>query len=283
MQEHKLKGKGWAFLFDGPLEMVDYGEAGYNKAGQWNRTEPKNNSSWTGRKFENWQGVRDGFATPDEVALQRIEDMLLALQDSDIPDVPSRRRQRRYSDVAGDIDVDRAMSGNPEYMSEVSRVIKNGPTNVTIYCNLDAAFGDSPEKVFWRGGAAIAAADLLEAAGFATEIWVWCLGRGVYHSPNDMQFHAAPIKGINDPIDYSNLTNTLSSWFLRLAIFNSFYAMTPKCKSMGGPIYTLPHAFKRLIVPDPHTTHEMMMPNAQTQEEAIAAANSMLQTIIERV
>lgn len=231
------------------------------------------------RKFNSWDDMKRAVKEPWEEGIKKVNTMLEELHAQNLPTPKSRKRKARWSEVDGDIDVERVMQGEPEFMRLVKRDMAHGPTAVALLCNLDAYAGDTPETVFWRGAAATAAADLLEEQGYLCEIWMWCAGTGVYKKyPN--QFNTCCFKHAGDPIDINSLINGLSSWFCRFGLFGSFLACTTDtAKCYGRPDTTLGKWRKWMEITE--GVLELEMPFVTTKQEAMEGAKKILQTVID--
>lgn len=275
MQHKKdVENRTHAFTFDTPMDLIDSAERGYARkqlgSSLWG-------GGWSGKSFESWNGVRKSFLEPWTKGISKVQDMLDEIKSQQLPRPKSRRRKRRWSEDDGEVDVDRVMAGDSDFYNEIRREQVHGPSNVLLLTNLDAYGGDSPEKIFWRGAAAIAAADLIEDAGYAVEIWVWCRGNNVYRAPNSGQFHTFPLKKSGEPIDIGTMINSLSGWFLRTVIFNTFADGAPAVRT-GGPEFTLGDMRKYI---DPGTDMiEIQMPVAETKAQATTMAKQMLENLI---
>jgi len=276
--------KGYAMLFDGPLEVVDAAERGAKFCGIYNNML----GGWAdgalgGQKLRlrAWPEVRAALLNPNPEGARIVNNMLEKLR-RELPPPQSRQRKRQWSEITGEVDFDRAMRGDHEYMSDVHRRYSCAPQHVALLCNLDAYAGDTPEKVFWRGAAAIASCDLLEDAGYSCEVWVWCYGNQVFDHPYHRQFSSYRIKGAGEPIDTGSMINSLSSWFLRTALFGSFWGCGPRARSCGGAIYRLDKGWRDHMEVTEGVT-ELMMPPAFTEEMAMTAARGMLDKVNQKV
>lgn len=263
---------GHVMIFNGPLEMA-------RSAADNGRYNTKNlgldpTSNWNGRRFSSWEAFAQELGGPWVEGVKKVQDMLDELQQAKIPAPINRKRQRVWDDTTGDVNIDRIMRGESEFYEDVRRRQTHGPTNLALLCNLDAVCGDSAAKIFWRGAAAIAAADLLEAAGYGCEVWMWCRGYRVYPSPFPHQFTTCQLKGAGEAIDITALISGLSSWFLRIGVFGSFAASPTKPTNVGGANYELGDCRKYMEVTD--GVLEVHMPVVETKQQAIDTAIRIL-------
>jgi hypothetical protein len=168
--------------------------------------------------------------------MKRVEYVQDKVMKESMPTPKSIKRKPRWSDNDGEVDVDRAMHGEPEFYRRVTREKVTGPTHIALVTNLDSPGLVNSSGLFYRSTAAIAATDILENLGYSVEIWVWCRGEKVFPRPNDHQFVGVKVKESGDPIDKNALCDTLSAWFTSEAVFGSFAACPTKPVALGIPI-----------------------------------------------
>lgn len=271
------KLRGHAFSFDSPMDVIDSAERGYKISKRGNYLGSSTN--WTDKNFESWNHLREVFLKPWKEGIETVEDMLNEIKAQELPRPKSRRRKARWSEDDGEIDIDRVMVGDADFYREVKREIVHGPSNVLLLTNLDAYGNDTHSKIFWRGAAAIAAADLIEDAGYSVEIWVWCHGTRVYSGSCSQQFHAFPLKRAGEPIDIGTMINALSGWFLRTVLYNTFADTTTKTIGTGGPNFEL-GGWRKYIDAGTDDMIEIQMPVAESKKEATECAKEMLADLL---
>lgn len=263
---------GHVMKFSGPAELLD--EAAKANCPMISL----NDQAFNGRGFSNWQELKAAFHAPWKEGLQTVEQMLEEVKTS-LPAPKSRRRRARWSETDGDVEVDRVLHGDPDFYRLVRREVSHGPSAVALLCNLDGQSSNTHESIFWRSAAAIASVDLLEEAGYACEVWLWCLGRDVYYEPYDKQFTCCQLKASGAAVDINNLVNSLSAWYLRTAVYGSFAAAPTKLKSIGEALYDLGPWRKYLDVSE--GVLELAMPAVFSRQQAIDCARAILQQVIE--
>jgi hypothetical protein len=222
--------KGHALLFDGPLDLV-------KNARRANENVPnpfkKNTAiSWPGRKGYSWADMERFLHEPWPEAVARVKLAVDRIKSVEMPHPKDVRRKRKWSEVDGEVEIDRVMTGEPEYMQNFRREKVIGPFQVALVSNLDLTSGSrcNPSGVFFRSTACIAVADVLENLGYSVEIWTWTRGEECYPKPYPNQFIACRPKKFGDPVDYDALCDTMSSWFTTIASFGAIAAgpVTPK-------------------------------------------------------
>lgn len=243
--------KGHALQFNGPLDLVKAAahanspeviekfdlqkRYGYQvnhgpQKGQWRGSKcfwPDPSTHYAGRKGKTWDDILGFMTKPWPQARKLVDDVLEACANEKMPTPRSRKRKPRWSDVDGEVDTDRALRGEPEYLRRVQRECRVGPTHIALICNLDCPGNCNSTGVFWRSAAAVAATDILENLGYSVEICMWCRGYAVYERPYHNQFVTCRIKDAGDPVNKDSLCDALSSWFTSEGIFAAFAAAGP--------------------------------------------------------
>ncbi len=251
---------------------------------------------WEGRTFEGgWDEVAKAFAEPWKEGIEKVDKMMEEILASDLEPPKSVRRKNRWDETDGEIDVDRVMVGEPEYMRRAFRSPQNGPRNVAIMCNTGNTGGFTADQIFWRGAAAIAAVDMLEEAGYQCEVWVWnhamgCFGgssyggnrKGSYTSSTGGSsfFFSAKLKDCGDPLDRDRLTNALSAWFFRTVIFGMRDVVQSRRFGSGSSYPILGKWADHIDVTEGITKIEMGAPT--NREAAIAAAKKVIEDVTGR-
>lgn len=207
--------------------------------------------TWTahnlkGLKIEDWDyggelsrdKYMEVFNTIEAGAVETVEKFMDTIRSQELPEPVDRRRKRVWSDMDGEIEMDRIFRGDAEYMRKPHRTLVHSSQNIALLCNLDAAGCHNSKQVFWRGAATIALCDILESHGYNIEVWFWCLGANVYRGDNG-QFTCGKIKEIGQPVNIKSLLQVFSSWFIRHAIFPSFHTCPATYRALGSPVFNL--------------------------------------------
>lgn len=284
--------KGHAMIYGGPLEMLQSARtASKNPVGlKFNGYPPDTN--YPGRKGKGWDAHVAFIGTPWPIAMKCIDMVQDAIRKENMPTPKSRKRKGFWSDIEGEVDVPRALSGEPELFRNIKRQQRVGPTNISLVTNLDSPGSCNSTGLFYRSIVCIAVADILEELGYSTEIITWCYGYAVFPAPYDRQFTVCRVKEAGNPIDKTALCDSLSAWFTLEVIFGTFPACPGinRC-SYGGAILgeTKPESIEKagmkgwekylditegtMGVPIPHV--------AGTLEAAVNASKEVLTKIIE--
>jgi hypothetical protein len=272
---------GHVMTYDGVMDLVDSAcRANDGKKNNiTNNVHPSN--SWTGRSFESWQQLKTKMSEPWVEGVKQCREFLDELSTMNLPQPQSRRRKARWHEEDGTIDCDRALAGEAEMYRLVTRQRVRGATNIALLCNLDACYSNSPDAIFLRGAAAIAAADLLEAADYSCEIWLWCKGNSVYKAPHSQQFTCARLKECGDPINMDSLVNGLSAWFLRTAVFGSFADIPgiSNLRGLGSADSVLGEWKQHMDISD--NCMQLLVPFCTNRGEALNNAIGLLKNVID--
>jgi hypothetical protein len=228
--------KGHALLFDGPLDLVK--AAREANEGKLRPFQTNTRVYWPGRKGNTWAEMERFLHEPWPEAMKLISKVVAGIKGTDLPQPKDVRRRPRWSEDDGEVDVDRALHGDPDYMREVKRTMVTGPFHIALVSNLDLGSSHrcNPSGVFFRSACAIALADMLEDLGYTVEIWTWTRGLNVYPQPYPHQFLACCPKRAGDPVDFDALCDTMSAWFTVNASFGAFAACPTPPVSKGSAV-----------------------------------------------
>lgn len=131
---------------------------------------------------------------------------LRAAVESAVRDLINARSTTYTFDVAGEyVDVGRFLSGEPEcFGTESTDFGSNSRPVVKIVANLAASGAVSPESLFVRGAAIVAAIDVLEALGRRVEVWI-AKGSGVQRTGGRVHETHVLVKRADQPLDIDRL------------------------------------------------------------------------------
>lgn len=233
---HDKELKGHCLLFDGPLDLVQHAKAACEAPDCPTPFKGEPVTNYPGRVGKGWKKFEDFLHSPWPEAFKRVEWVQDKVMKEHMPTPKSMKRKARWNDVDGEVDIDRAMTGEFDFYRKVQREKVTGPTHIALVTNLDSSANVNPSGLFFRSTAAIAATDILENLGYSVEIWVWCRGERVFPEPDSNQFVGVQVKSTGDPIDKNALCDTLSAWFTSEAIYGCFAACPIKPVSLGCPI-----------------------------------------------
>src|SRR6185503_1976226 len=169
--------KGFAQVYSSVQELIESAEANDPK-----ETCPYGYGSW-GESFSGWKGVRNRWNNPWQEGLDKLRLISNEIMESQPPKPVSIRRQRRWSESDGEVDVDRALAGEYDFMKQSFRLKRPRVKNVTILQNVGAIAIVSSSDLFWRSAACIIAIDLLEESGYSCEFWAYTNGNSRHYDP----------------------------------------------------------------------------------------------------
>lgn len=216
---HDAELKGHVLIFKGPLDLIKAAKEGVKRPGvpQPYKEEPKVN--FPGRIGKSWDDLERFLHSVWNEAVTRVQYVQAKVKSEPMPTPKSIRRKGKWNEVEGDIDVDRALHGDPEFYNRKVREKITGPTNICLVCNLDDVRYINPSGLFYRSTAAIAVTDILEELGYQVEIVAWCRGEQVFPQPDHNQFTVCRIKEAGQTVDITALCDTMSGWFSAEAVF----------------------------------------------------------------
>lgn len=211
--------------FDSPIEMVEQVEKTplTGKANFW-RIDP----DWVGRHFNSWQEVIEASRGPWQEGVAEIEKYRAKI-DSEIELPKSIKRKRKFTDNGATPDIDRYLSHDPMFLSEIVRSKQSGNKSISLVCNTGNNCDVSSNIMYIRSAAAIALADLLEEAGYSCEIIGYLRSRNTYHASNYKNLLSiTTIKQAGDPLEINNIAVALSPWFFRTIQVESIFQANPR-------------------------------------------------------
>jgi hypothetical protein len=200
--------------------MADLVEA-TTAAGTWRERETgsegqrwRANPRWVGRSFDSWPEVCEAINSLWPEGVAAVEGMLADLRSVELPRPVSRKRRPRWSADQGDeIEPDRLRAGQ-EPWRELHRESVGAPQHITVVAQVGARCSADPASLLWRGAAAIALADLLEAAGYRVTLALASRAKAAYANGDDSYRHVT-LKRADQPVDAASLVNAVSAWCYR--------------------------------------------------------------------
>jgi hypothetical protein len=208
---------GTVFLADSALDVARY--AGTPATHNHYRTEP----DWAGHPgLTSVERTEACFLAPWPEGLDTVRAMADRLRHA-VPEPRTIRRRPRWSDEDGEVDCERAIRGDEEYMRQSRRTASAGPSSVAVILQVGGAASRHHTELFWRGAAGAAVCELLEEAGYSCEVWCY------QHTHSAAASWAVPrdgwiqwrVKEAGDVLDMDTLAKSVSGWFFRSAILGT--------------------------------------------------------------
>lgn len=190
--------------------------------------ERTRDESWIfGNTFKNMETSRKCLieGSVPEVLLDRVEELKQELFAShpELLDFEKRarkmKRKKSFSEDGGELNIDRYMSGEPEYWQ---RSIKQPKKHVVkIFINY-AVGADTDTEVFTKNViAAVVIVDILRLANVNSEVWIGALGRKQKHGLH-LTGVFCKLKSANDPVDFSRLLSCSAPALFRYWTFSAW-------------------------------------------------------------
>ncbi len=220
------------FPLSGVQEMLDVVKANHWAASRRNFDHHRHFAGATGfhGRSDIWsfQQFVDAVDRPWADGLRMFDALKASIDPEALPRPTARRRRAKWGEDGGDeLSIDRRRDGDP-FFREVPPARRVGPAVVTLSVDVSAACWRLPESLAWRGIVGAVLAELLEAAGYRTEIR--CHGATShrnYLTPGSEHLHRLidwSVKRSSDPLDVSALVNVTSGWFFRIGVFEAMFA-----------------------------------------------------------
>lgn len=269
---------GTARVYDDLTEMVTTAV----RFGTEHGTRPYS-GSWVGREFAGWADVQRAIGEPWADALYEVQQMVEEMKGKIKPPEKVTRTRAISMHRGSQVNVERAINGDPFFLRTMTKRKKSGvPTNATVICNVGNTGDWSYKDIFWRGAAAIAAVDLLEAANYRCEVWIYNLADYVNGYPFPTSLCACRVKSAGDVVDIDHLVTAMSAWFFRTVIFE-LRKTDPMYRGGVNSVYGSSHA--RLGTWDKYFdiesgTTPVVMPAPRTRTAAIEAATNIIDRVV---
>jgi len=195
---------------------------------------------WIGHhNLKNWKDVRTAVSTPWATGMTALTKLQSALGHMELPTPTDRRRRRTFNEEAGEVEIDRVMSGQLDCFSAPKRRDVRQPKTLRLNIPFTFSAGVSAEEIMWKAVAAIAISDILENSGRPVEICMMFLTSDTYQSgaPIYTTGFVATLKQANDPLNIGALVSALSPWFFRTVCFGMQDSQSDckTCSSRGRP------------------------------------------------
>lgn len=173
-----------------------------------------NSEAFTGRLFRDWQHIAESANKAWSEGLAMLDDAREQLRDIDAPQPMDRRRRPRFDEQGGDdVDFDRLRSGQA-YWRRTERQHTVGPIDLTIVVDICANGNVQAKDIIWRGVAAIALAEVMEASGYRVELIAVERSSHAYTDGAGLLQYVT-LKQLYEPLDATTLINATSGWFFR--------------------------------------------------------------------
>lgn len=268
---------GTAVTFDSFTEIVEQAK----RADPQSYTCRSSSSWWSDLQWaSSWDAIQMRLLQPWEKELSFMQQAAEEIRKASLAQPVSIRRQRRWSENDGELDVDRALRGTPDLFQESYRAQRPRTQNVVVTCYLGQVGSVSGLDLMWRAAAAVVAVDLLEEAGYSCEVWGHNFSRGVYTHAHSDCFTAYQIKEAGDPVDVDSMVKALTPWLFRTAVFAAWeHGGTVNCgKGQTSETVDKDRWFSRHTNVDA-SCERIAMPAVIGQYDAVQAVKKIIQSI----
>lgn len=263
---------GWAIVHSDVASVIDAAKATDPKASQLSGNE-------FGMWMRSWSDFQKFLDSP-WVGTGKMQAMVDEIMTSEVSPPVNIRRQRRWSETDGEMDVDRALRGTPELFRESFRATRHRIQNVMILVDVCANANHSNESMAWRCAAAVVTVNLLEENGYSCEVWGFSNAERQYTSYRNREgFTAYRVKESGDPLDVDTMSKSLSPEFFRTAVFSQFAAAGQTEVGLGRhKTYGHERWFTRHCEMD-SSTEVLWVPAVFNRYAAVQAAKKMIASI----
>jgi len=227
---HKNLGLTY-FQFSGPIDAATTISNYMQKPNVDWKAAHIHNKEHLGKEILSWSDVPSAFNTVERQDKTMFNNVLTKIRGAIDVQPMCVKRKLRWDDSEGDIDLDRALSGEPEFYGQHKRVTSRSADPITIIASVSAPVYMKPEDIFWSGAATCCVIDMIEEAGYQTEVIVCSGSENVYEDYTfKHQFSSMKIKGEGDPLDVDSIINATSPWFFRTVLVRPYWTTGYKVK-----------------------------------------------------
>jgi hypothetical protein len=223
-------------VYDSVEEMTEACDRAFRRGRMVNGTDSAfARSTFIGRAFSGWVEAQAAANQTWVEGVQLLEELSDLISATVQTQPRCRKRRTAWSEDGGDeIDIDRVRSGQAPWRT-CQRQQVTGQQTVTIVANMATSCNRGAEEIMWRGAAAVVLAKILEDAGYRVEIHVANTVMRAFKCGDHFSVYCRA-KRADQPLDIATLANTVSGWFFRTVVFQSYHAeeIIPR-RDLGAP------------------------------------------------
>lgn len=151
-------------------------------------------------------------------------------------DFSSLKRMLKWSDNRGKVNALRLLNGDTRFRRTLTK--SQAPAEaVALVVPTGGNCGVRAEIMFARTAVALAAAELLNDAGFVVEVWGYAYSRSCYRDEkNKNAIAAVMLKAADEPLNEAIAASAGSAWFFRSGIFGMWAAQGNASGGLGSSV-----------------------------------------------
>ena len=270
--DYEMKSRVW--ICNGPSEIAQ-------TVAKWGETTTQrvHDNNWAGRTMERWQDLPELFNSPWPEGMAEFEKVHNEIK-KDVTEPVSVKRAHVWSETDGDIDVDRALRGEQEYMRTTKRKGRLAPRTIILLACVGGMANMDCRQMTLRGATVVAVMDLLEMAGYSVECWAWSRARNSFYDKTFPDaFTGYKIKEAGQEMNVESIVKSLSGWFFRHGVLGLRH--TGKNVDHGGLGQTHPIMTDRLksFMDIDLSVQSIVMPWTDNHRAAVDAGKKIMQEV----
>jgi hypothetical protein len=198
-----------------------------------------------------------------------------------VPEPLSVKRTIKWDDEGDELSIDRLYNGQIDEMwRRTGRKLRSGPRTVSILTNYGGNCMLTAEEMFWTGAASIALADILEDAGYVTEISGY---NSTGHGRQGVLVQRVRVKEAGEPLR----PDTLAALTAHAGIFRVFgillIELCPWAVGSGhGNCLVGDEHVRKLIALNEIPPQEIILPPIYNERAAVEALKKALTDVQEK-
>lgn len=225
-----------------------------------------------------WYGGLTSPAEADKLAIEGWPEgtakVQAAMHGLSVPTPESVRRVMQWSDVDGEANSDRYLTGDDRFMRRSQRASRRGPRTITLWAEIGGNWKRSADELVWSAVQACTLTDILESAGYRVELnAVWPLKQlTTTHAPGNT---VIAVKEATDHLRIDNVVAMLGHAGLLRTVGFACVASQP---SEAVNDYLGAQASMGQVVTGPG---DIILSGAYTQSQARSNLQKILATLAE--
>lgn len=270
--DREMKSRVW--ICTGPSEITKAVE-------EWGKTTDQkvHDNRWAGRSMARWQDLPELFNSPWPEGMAEFEKVHNEIK-KDVTEPVSVKRTHVWSETDGDIDVDRVLGGELEYIRTTKRKGKLSPRTIILLACIGGLSDMDHRQMTLRGATTVAVMDLLEMAGYSVECWAWSRSTNSFRDRTYPDgFIGYKIKDAGQETNVESIVKSLSGWFFRHGVLGLRH--TGKNVDHGGLGQTHPIMTDRLksFMDIDMSVQSIVMPWTDSHRAAVEAGKKIMREV----
>lgn len=164
-----------------------------------------------------WADLEPALKSPWSEGIAIIEELRKQIPEQSADFSNGRRRRRGTSEIDGEVDFDRWLSGRSDFFDlPINVKVPTGSKFVSLVFANGMSCNVSGTSAFIQAASIVAAVDKLEEQGVQVELNMYSIGEKVYNNGPRGRAVTTVLKRFGEPVNIESLATSVSPWFFRL-------------------------------------------------------------------